>query len=92
MRAAITPEQILARIVTSDHAALILRRLCAYHPKLVSRKNLMEGAGITVEHEGPISAYASFHWYVERVNDQLRPFGWAVSGSPINEMYYLERC
>lgn len=91
MRAAISPEQILARITTSDHAALILRRLCAYHPKPVTRKTLMEGAGISVQHEGPISAYAAFHWYVERVNDELRPLGWTISGSPLTENYYLEQ-
>jgi hypothetical protein len=84
-----SPKQIMARIRTDERAGRILLRLCAYHPQPVSRRSLMEGAGIL--YLGRVSAQASFHWHVERLNDELRPLGWQITGGhQTNEMYRLE--
>lgn len=91
MRPAISPEQILANITGSDHAALILRRICASNPKPVTRKVLMDGAGISVEREGPISAYAAFYWYIERVNDELRRLGWRIADHGGDHFFLVRR-
>jgi hypothetical protein len=75
-----------------NEAGAILRRLCHYHPKPVSRNELMLGAGILGTIRGPVSACASFHWHVERINDELREFGWeVVRHSRVDETYRLER-
>lgn len=49
----------------------------------------MRGAGILVRQRGPISAYASFHWHVERANDELREFGWQIEQVASTETYSL---
>lgn len=71
---------------------MILRRLCILHPEPVKREILMLAAGITVKSQGPVLAYASFHWNVERINDELSCFGWQVTGGlGTGETYRLER-
>lgn len=74
----VVPHQLLSRIDTTTRAGLILRRLCAYHPEPVRRDVLMSGAGIRPNIQGPVSAYASFYWNVERANDSIRPFGYEI--------------
>ncbi len=69
---------------------LMLRRLEAFHPTPISRADLLKLAGISVKTMGGISAYASFHYKVERINDELHRFGWEIARiSLANETYGL---
>lgn len=72
----IHPPQLLGRIPTENRGGLILRRLCAYHPTPVSMTDLMAGAGLYPNVMGPVSANASFYWWIHRINDDLASYGW----------------
>lgn len=86
----ISPKHLLGRIYASNRGGMILRRLCVYYPTAVARDELMLGAGILPRVMGPVAAYASFHWWQERINDDLECFGWSVNHAG-REMYRLER-
>lgn len=85
-----SPKSLLCRIYTGNRGGMILRRLCAYYPTAVARDELMLGAGILPRVMGPVAAYASFHWWQERINDDLECLGWQVNHAG-REMYRLER-
>lgn len=72
------PHSLLGRVNPESRAGLILRRLLAYHPVSVSRSDLMEGAGIRPNLDGPVCASASLAWNILRINDELPLWGWRV--------------
>lgn len=66
----------------------ILLDLCALHPTPIGREELMCTAGISVKRMGGISAYASFHCIVDRINDELHRFGWEIERMSVSQETY----
>lgn len=68
----------------------IMAGLMAYHPNKVSRGELMIRADIHATREGPVSAVASFQWWVAVLNTGLQIHGWQIVRSS-SELYWLEK-
>ncbi|BCH33223.1 hypothetical protein MesoLjLc_51530 [Mesorhizobium sp. L-8-10] len=87
----VQPQQLLSSCA-DNRGGWILRRLCAYHPTPVSRRDLMAAAGIRENLMGPVSASASFEWWLLRINDDLKRRGWQVMCVGDDTLYRLGRC
>lgn len=81
----------LVKRCSDDRPGWILRQMCTYDPLPRTRNDLMKGARIFPHIDGPVCSYAAFHWWVLRINDDIRLFGWKiVGGAETNHLYRLQ--
>lgn len=67
----------------------IAQCLVAAHPGPVSRDRIMAAAGISVDREGALSAYAGFQFQILRFDAWLEKYGWTVARSA-DETYQIK--
>ena len=81
----------LAKVVgafPSQHrAANMLAYLARYHPQPVERYFMMSAGAFAENIQGKFLAYASFEYWILRLDDELRLHGWRLDDT--GEIYRL---